>query len=272
MANIDQPQMGDNINARFAQTVADRLEDDFGEMLNNTSDALADAENLPTVVESSIDVGAIGDVIKKLRDLAGRAEAQRVAEKEPYLRAGEAVQAFFCKRIIDPLDTKRIELNRRLDAYKQRQLAEERARREAEAAAARRQQQEAQRAKEAAEAAARRARSAENIEQRTIEAAGARVEADMADAEAERTTLATMAKAGAMVGERFEGERSGKVTMRKTPVVFIEDVAKLDLERLRSYLKEEHLLMALRAWAKATNYEEQMPGATVALRESTVVR
>lgn len=95
----------------------------------------------------------------------------------------------------------------------------------------------------------------------------------MADAKAEETTLATMQKSTAMVGERFEGsERSGQVGMRKKPVVFIEDIYKLDLELLRPFLREEHLLMALRAWAKETGYQQEMPGAVVALRDTTVVR
>src|SRR5262249_62281917 len=90
---------------------------------------------------------------------AGGGESHRVAEKEPYLRGGDAVQAFFMKRVIEPLNKKQRELASRLDAYKQKQLAEERAKREAEAAAARQRQLEAQRAREEAEAAVRRARS-----------------------------------------------------------------------------------------------------------------
>lgn len=264
-------RMGDNI-APYAEGVTDRLEQDYGELLNNAKDTIADADELPHTVETSIDVSAIAAVVVKLRDLAARGESHRKAEKEPHLRAGEMVDAFFFRRVKEPLDNKRKQLGARLDVYKQRQLAEERARREAEAAAARKAQEEARRKQEEADAAARRARSEEAKEQRAAEAAAARVENEMAAAEAEKTLLSTMARAGKMVGERFEGDRAGQVTMRKTPVVFIEDVAKIDLERLRFYMKEEHILMALRAWAKATNYEEAMPGATVALRESTVVR
>jgi hypothetical protein len=267
----DLARMGDNIDAPYAQGVADRLEADYAELLSNAKDTLADAEELPQSVETSIDMAAVADVAKKIRDLAARAESHRVAEKEPYLRAGDAVQAFFMKRVIEPLNLKYKNLTLRLDAFKQRQLAEERARREAEAAAARRQQQEAQRQREEAEAAARRARSTESVKLRSDEAARARVEENMAAAKTEETTLATMQKAGRMVGERFEGDRSGKVSMRKVPVVFIDDVAKLDLELLRPYLKEEHLLTALRQWAKATNYQQEMPGATVAQRDATVV-
>lgn len=265
-------RLGDNIGAPYAQGVADRLELDYAELLNNTGLTVADADDLPGTVESPIDVAAVAGVVVKLRDLAARSESHRKAEKEPYLRASEAVDAFFFRRVKEPLDLKRKDLSGRIDAYKQRQLAEERARREAEAAAARKAMLEANRIREEAEAAARRARSAANVEQRAIEAAEARIAEEMARTQAEDTQLATMEKAGRMVGERFEGERSGMVTMRKSPVVFIEDVAKLDLDLLRPFLKEEHLLMALRSWAKATNYAQEMPGATVGMRDNTVVR
>ena len=104
------------------------------------------------------------------------------------------------------------------------------------------------------------------------EAARAKVDEALAAAAVEATTLATMASSSAMVGERFEGDRSGHVGMRKTPVIFIDDINKLDLEALRPFIKEEHLLMALRQWAKVTAYQQEMPGATVALRDATVVR
>ena len=269
----DTPGIGDNVGVPYAQGVTDRLELDYAELLSNSAATIDSTAGLPTVVECSADVADIAGMVVKLRDLAARAESHRKAEKEPYMRSSEAVDAFFFKRVKEPLDGKRTELGRRLDRYKQQQLAEERARREAEAMAARKAQEELRRQQQEAEAAARRARSAESMAQREAEAARARVEdSKLAEMEAETAELATMTKSGRLVGERFEGERSGQVTMRKQAVVFIEDVSKLDLDLLRPFLKEEHLLMALRSWAKATNYEQEMPGATVAMRDTTVVR
>lgn len=273
MSDYSPPRMGDNIDAPYGQSVTERLEQDHAELLAKAKNILADAEDLPVVVQTSFDVSAIADVVVKMRDLAARSESHRKAEKEPYMRAGEAVDAFFFKRVKEPLDVERKGLSARLDVYKQRQLAEERARREAEAAAARKVAEEARRLREEAEAAERRARSVAASELRAAEAAAARVAADMATVKAEETALATMVKSGRMVGERFEGsDRSGQVTMRKTPVVMIDDVAQLDLALLRPFIKEEHLLMALKSWAKATSYQQEMPGATVALRDATVVR
>jgi hypothetical protein len=263
--------MGDNI-APYAEGVAERLELDYAELMRNAAAAIEDTEALPQVIETSADVEPIASAMKKLRDIGARAEAHRKAEKEPYLRAGDAVYAFFTKRLVEPIGIRYKQLNARLDAFKQLQLAEERARREAEAAIARKQQAEAQRLRDEAEAAARRARSAETVEFRAAEASRARIELDMAVARAEQKALATMASSSAMVRERFEGERSGHVGMRKTPLVMIEDVRKLDLELLRPHFKEEHLLLALKGWARSTGYQQEMPGAIVAMRDATVVR
>jgi hypothetical protein len=160
-----------------------------------------------------------------------------------------------------------------LDLYKQRQLAEARAQREAEAVNARQQQLQARRTVEETEDAVGRARSPESKSQREQEAAAARVESDVADARVQDATLQTKTKAGTMVGERFESpERSGLVTTRQQEVIYISDVSKLDLEQPRPFFREEHLLMALRSWARATNFAREMPGAVVKMRNVTVVR
>lgn len=261
---------GHNLAPPMAQEVKARLELDYGELILAADTALAQADDLPITVENSDDVANVSALVVKLRDLIKRAESHRVAEGEPYLRGKEAVDAFF-KRLQERIEITRKSLTASVDRYKQAQLAAEKARREAEAAAARKAAAEAARIREEAELAARRARTTKA--EKEAEAAAARAESQMADSTAEVATLNTMAKAGAMVGERFEGvERSGQVTMRKTPVVFIEDVSQLDLELLRPFLKLEHLEQALRAWAKATNYAQEMPGATVAMRDATVIR
>lgn len=264
--------MGHNIDTPRAEAVTSRLELDFGELLLNTDTLLDEAAVLPTIIESNDDVSAIGGVVKKLRDLWKRGEAQRVAEGEPYMQAKAAVDAFFKRRVTEPLDGMGRTLNRRLDVHKQRQLAEERARREAEMMAARKALQEAERARQEAESAAKRARSNRTVEERAAEARAARVDADIAAVEAERATLATMAKPSAIVGERFESDRSGLVSMRRQNVAILEDPALIDLEALRPYLKREWLEQALRAWAKATNFEQKMKGAIIEERETVVVR
>jgi hypothetical protein len=264
----DLPAVGHNTVA----PIVERLELDYGALLNAVTEELNAAEALPEVVENSTDMAEVGAMIIRLRDLAARAESHRRSEKEPWLRGGNAVHVFFTKRLIESLDLMRRILSRRLDVFKQRQLADERVKREVAATAARRQHEEAQRTLRESEDAVGRARSLESKLQREQEAASARVESDAANARAEDAALQTKTKAGRMVGEHFEGTRSGQVTMRKHEVVYINDVRKLDLELLRPFLKEEHLLMALRAWARATGFAREMPGATVSVREVAIVR
>jgi hypothetical protein len=52
--------IGDNIRA---ETVSDRLELDYGELLNGSTDAIAAADELPQTVESSIDVAAVSKLL-----------------------------------------------------------------------------------------------------------------------------------------------------------------------------------------------------------------
>jgi hypothetical protein len=266
----DLPTVGHNI---VLSNIAERLEADFSALLAATADELNAAETLPETVENSTDMAEVAAVIIKLRDFAARAESHRQTEKQIWLRSAQAIDAFFIRRLKEPLDRMRKILSGRLNTYKQRQLAEARAQRETEATEARQRQLQAQRTREAAEDAVGRARSTESKLQREQEAASARVESDVADARVEDAMLQTKTKAASLVGERFEGlERSGLVTMRKHEVILINDIAKLDLEKLRPYLKEEHLLQALRQWARATHYKEKMPGAVVEMRDVTVVR
>ena len=252
--------------------VAARLAVDYADLLDDIKAAIAEASALPPTVEGPEDVATVSSQAVKLRDLKARAEAARVVEKEPHLRAGEVVDAFF-KTPQERLEQVRRVLSVSVDSYKQMQLRAERERREQEAREARRREEEARRVREEAEAAARRARSPEAKEQREQDAAFARIDESIANEERERAQVATMLKSGELVRERFEGrERSGLVTMRKTPVVFIEDTAKLDLEALRPFFKDDHLLAALKGWARATNYAEKMSGATVSLRDETVIK
>jgi flagellar biosynthesis GTPase FlhF len=269
---MDTPNPRAVAGSNITGDVAARLTVDYAELLRDIEDALGQGGMLPHTVEGPEDVAAVSSHAVKLRDLKARAEAARVAEKEPHLRAGEVVDAFF-KTPQEKLEGLRRVLSSSVDAYKQAQLRAERERREAEAREARRREDEARKAREEAEAAARRARSPERKEQHEQDAAFARTEETVAAEQRERATVETMVKPAEMVRERFEGrERSGVVTMRKTPVVYIEDSSLLDLELLRPFIREEHLLTALKAWAKATNYAQKMPGAVAVQRDETVIR
>ncbi len=92
----------------------------------------------------------------------------------------------------------------------------------------------------------------------------------MAAAAADEARIATLQPPAEQVRERFD---SGVLnTMAKKPYVEITDVALLDLNALRPYIKEDALLAALKAWGKVTSHRKTMPGAIVELRAETVIR
>ena len=262
---------GHNLAPPYAQEVTERMALDYAELAEAANDAIRQADELPLTVENSEDVALVSAAVVKLRDISGRTESHRKSEKEPYLRSAEAVDAFFF-RLKEQVDNVRKMLAARVDAFKQRQLAEERARLAAEAAEARRVQEQARLAQAEAEAAQRRARSAETARQREAEAAKARVDTQMAEVAMEKAELDTLASSSSLVRERFEGERSGLVGMRKKKIAMVTNVAELDLEKLRFFLKQEHLDQALRAWAIATDFNEQMPGAIISRTDVTVIK
>jgi hypothetical protein len=131
-------------------------------------------------------------------------------------------------------------------------------------------------AREATEAAAR-ARKAENIAAHNEEAAdhaelaaAAARAAALALNEAAAAELAAKQKPAELTRSRFE--EGTLVTMKQVGYVEIVDAALLDLAALRPFIKEEHLLQALRAWAKINSHKKPMAGAIVEMRDEAVIR
>jgi chromosome condensin MukBEF ATPase and DNA-binding subunit MukB len=157
----------------------------------------------------------------------------------------------------------------------QRLLEAEQAKRDAEAREAARKLKEEQdrlealrKAAEEAEAKAARARKPENIEAHQAAAeelheAAARNEffVERAEEAAEDARIDTLAKPADMVRTRLAGGQLA--TMAQQPEVKILDASKLDKELLWPFIKEEHLLMALKAWAKTKSYKTPMAGAHI---------
>lgn len=275
--------VGHNDAPISAQSVTAAMARDYAALSDAAAGLLAEARALPEAVEDEPTLGSVSAVIVKIRDKAKFANATREKEKEPYLRGGQAVDAFF-KDIIDRLDKTNTILGRRVNAYQQAKLAEERAAREREAAEAARVAREAnarlaeqERLQREAEEAAARARKAENIaahEDRAADHAELAAAASKAAAhalnEAAAAESAAAAKPAEMTRSRFS--EGTVVTMKQVGYVELLDSAKLDLAALRPFIKDEHLLMALRAWAKINNYKKPMDGAIVEMRDEAVVR
>src|ERR1035441_8466636 len=123
---------GHNAPPISAQQVTAAMARDYAAMAEATGVLLAEARALPDAVADEGDLQVVSAVIVKIRDKAKLANATREKEKEPNLRGGKAADAFF-KDLIDRLDKTNTILGRRVNAYQQAKLAEERARRAAEA-------------------------------------------------------------------------------------------------------------------------------------------
>src|SRR4051812_46698912 len=155
--------MGSNIQAQYGSELSERLAADYRALLETVDSNIAAADWLPKAVTDKSDVAVVSDYAIRLRDLKGRIEQIRIAEKEPHLRSGTIIDAFF-KSLIDRVEPIRKKLVGRVDDYKQEQLRIEKLEREVEARKAREREAEARRAREAAEKEAR------EIEQRLARA------------------------------------------------------------------------------------------------------
>jgi len=289
---------GSNEAPDYAKQVTDRLADEYVGLTNTLAELLAEAREMPKEVSSEADALMLGALIKRMRDLDGRAEGVRVLEKEPYLRGGNAVDAFF-NSMRDKIG-RRVKTDRksaagaidilqaRINDFQERRLAEERARREAEERAAReaarKAAEEAERiAREAAEkaAAAERARKAENQAARAAEAAAleekaavAREQAAQAVEKAEDARIATLAKPADMTRLRGSDSSGAGVTLttKQEPYVLLVDRYQLDLSKLLPFFTDAEIEKALRQWAKTTGHREKMEGAEIGFRNAGVTR
>lgn len=269
----------------YAAEVTARLRKDYALLLESVSDVLARLRALPKSID---DEGVLDDyskVIVEARDLRKRLVAYHDAEKAPFLRGGQGCDQFFFGEISklgrrgerDPAGGIDI-AEARVDDHMQRKLAAEREAREAvareearKAEEIRKREEEARAAAQAAADKAARARNAENIKAHQAEAERQAAIAErehLASAQAamaaEDARIDTLAPAADMTRTRLQG--GALATMGTVPFVQITDVTLLNKERLWPHLKEEHILMALKSWAKTTSHKTPMTGAVIELR------
>lgn len=294
-----------DLNRDYAAEVTGRLSKDYAELLNSVASALTKLRGLPAVIEDETHLDQYATVIRDVRDLKKRIDGYHDLEKQPFLRSGQGVDNFFFglesrlarRKKGDPAGGLDI-ADARVDDYMQRKLAAERAerervaaeeRRKAEAAAAaeraERERAEIERRK-AAEAAERaeRARKEANAEAQRKAEEEARAAAEEADRAAEKHAAAAAyaeqqaedaridAAAPAADLVRTRTESGAMATMATVPYVKIDDVTKLDKEALWPFLKEDHIEMALKAWAKTKSHRTPMEGATIKLVPKGQVR
>lgn len=247
---------GHNEAPPAAQAVTDAMARDYESLATSTTALLESARTLPPTVTDKISLGKYSDMVVQMRDTVSRSKAFHKKEKEPYLRGGQAVDAFFFG-LNERLEKAMAVLTQRVNTYQQALLAEERRQREE----ARR---EAERVAEEARLREERARAAASKAQRGIEANVAAKRLEEAEAHA-------AAPSAAIARTRFEDSQT-LVTMRQVPFVEVTDYNELPLELLRPYIAQDALLRAVKAWAKITEHKQPLPGATIEMRDDTVIR
>ncbi len=281
---------GDNAPPDYARIITDQMARDYAPFRQAVRDALDEARKLPPSVEDEETASEYTAVIKRLRELNTRTDGFREAEKVRPLTECRAIDSFFFG-IMEEIERRTKngkpgasdDLQGRLHVYNQRRLAEERRvreeeRRKAEAAerAAREEREAAERAARDAALKAERARkeesraAAEKAEREAREKARVAREAEEAErARRQEADANARAKSAELVRERHG---SGAMnTMRQVPYVEVVDRMLLDFEQLKPFFKDDHILMAVKGWAKTTQHKKQMAGAIIEMRDETVV-
>lgn len=295
MSLTDNPRAvaGDNQSPAYAQRVTEQMAREYAALVDSVEAMLAKAAAAPADVDSDETALAVGAIVKEIRDTDRRAEAYRMAEKEPHLRAEQAVDQFFFElrdklakrnrndrsaragaadilqaRIDQHLERKRIaeQERRRREAEETARIAREAAEREARL----------RREEEEARAAAERARKPENVAAHTAKAeqagqaaAAATVEAQVTQEKAVDAHIGTLARPADLVRTRGGGVL---LTEARVGYAVLVDRALVDMNALRPYFTEQELEKALRGWAKAVNYGQPMPGAEVGFRQKGQTR
>lgn len=298
----NNPPLGKMISLQegdFAAVTTIYLEDDYAKQPDIVQSLLDEASKLmrdPATGEiapipDDDTKGKVASLIKRMRDTAKALAAFHGKEKQPYFRGGQAVDQYFFG-MIDKL-ARRDKKNRpgaadvlgqMLTDYDNRKLAEEQERRRLAAAEAARVEREAREKREREERAAEEARLAaerarkpetkaakEEVAQVAEEhASAARVEETVAAQQAQAAAIDTYRKPADIM--RTRGDDGTLSTMGTEKYAEITDRTLLDLAKLGPYIPLDGLQKALNAWAKATDYREEMPGAAVGRRNKSLVK
>ncbi len=283
--------IGDNAAPDYAKIEVDRLADEYAQMSRDVTAFLDEARAVPAKIENDEVKGIVTSLIKRGRDMARKLNGFHEVEKQPHFRRGQGADQFFfgledkiAKRNKNANNGATDILQARLTDYDNRVLAAEQERRRLEAEQAAREEagrlaaaREAERVAEEARQTAERARAPEKIEEKTVIAAQAeqvastaKVEAVVAAGRAEDAHIATLAKPADIMRRR--GDDGTLSTMGQETYAEMFDRTKLDFTKLGPYFAIAAVEVALRAWAKSTDYRTPMDGASIGRRNKSIVR
>lgn len=224
------------------EVLRDELEVENIALLRRKDELLSKLPLMPETVDDDEMAGRFSDMTKAVAACLKNADAARVAKKEVFLEGGRAVDGFFKKKVIDPLDGAKRSIEARLGVYLKAKAAREKAIRDQAERAAR---EAAQRA--AAEAA--KAAAAMQDEKDLTAALAAQERAQEAAIASVAASKAAAAKPAEM--SRTRGDVGSLGTLRQVWTFADLDRAAIDLEALRPYLSEDDIGKALRLAIKA---------------------
>lgn len=239
------PSVGDNRPPDDVDPLTARLAEEYGGLI-------ADADTLTFAADVEYDepvkgedaAGQYTDFIGNIHTKIKLAEKYRVGEKEPFLRAGRTVDAWF-KQVTGPLDKASKVVSAHLRSY---QVEKANAERKAREEVAKREREAAEQA--AAEAARLAAAAKTDAELDTaIETEEAAREAAQEAARREKEAQAKAAELSRTRGQRAQASLT-------TFWDFSElDRGAIDLEKLRSHIPLDALEKAVRSYIKAGGRE-----------------
>lgn len=231
------------------------IRDTRADLLDRAKKMKARLEAAPKVT-SQKKLEEVALIVRDAKALAKELEEARVADKDPFLRGGKAVDAFYKdeqKPIKDAIDT----VVQSADAYQREQRRKENERLAAEQA-----QRDAEARKKEQEAAEAAAKAAENSLSSEDAAAAARLAAQAENAAA---MAASAAAATAKAAEPIKTKTASGVSVstKSKDAVRISDYDDLDLNKLKPYMNREHVQLALNGWLKFTKGADKLAGAEI---------
>lgn len=236
------------------------LERESAQLLESARTAYAEAAAAPKAVNDDTEAGSLGDLALKIGKISKALDGMRVKEKEPHLRAGRVVDAFF-KKPMESLDKAKGILSDTCTAYQRRKAEEERRRREEEA---RRQREEEDRKRQEALRLAREAEELERLKQKDLaeqtlaEAAKLEREAAQTAITAEKAEKKAEAKAADISRTRgvLGSTQSLRTVWAAEPVGSQEECrAALDWQKIGPYIPFEAIQVAANLYMKAGGRE-----------------
>lgn len=238
--------IGDN---RLPLISDDQLNRDHAKLLADLEALAAKYADAPKEIADDKAHGLVGDLVVALRGIERRAKDSHKVEKDPFLAAGRAVDGFFNRVIERAAQLKNTLELRGRDYLKKKEDAARRERERIEREA----REAADRARMEAEAAAAFGAD-EHIEQ-------ARDDAFDAEQAARAASEAASAKPADLTRTRSD---SGRVSSLAENWQFeITEFAKIDLEALRPYLPRADLEKSIRAFVRTNKGGRPLAGVRI---------